>query len=51
VVLDGDYVALEFPEEYDFTEMEFCGKDDLVALVDGEMTDGKFVVTSFEYAN
>jgi predicted small secreted protein len=51
VVFDGQYVALEFPEEFGFTEMEFCGEDDLVALVDGEMADGKFVVTSFEYAN
>jgi len=49
VEFEGAYVELEFPEDLDPGEMAFCGQDDLMAKVEGGVSDGKFVVTSFEY--
>jgi len=49
VEFEGAYVELAFPEDLDPGEMAFCGQDDLMAKVEGEMSDGRFVVSSFEY--
>jgi len=49
IEVDGDFVALEAPLE--LGEMAFCGKDDMHARCDGEVTDGVFVATTFEYVD
>jgi hypothetical protein len=51
IEIEGQFVELVLPEEKtaELGEMPFCGKDDLMASVEGEMVDGKFVATTFEY--
>jgi hypothetical protein len=49
IEIDGEYVELVPPKEVDLGVMAFCGRDDLTASVQGEIEDGKFVATSFEY--
>jgi hypothetical protein len=51
IEVDGEFVELVLPAETaeELGEMPFCGKTDLVANVEGEIVDGKFVATEFEY--
>lgn len=51
IEVDGEFVELVLPAEKteELGEMPFCGKTDLVATVEGEIVDGKFVATEFEY--
>ena len=34
---EGEFVELQFPEELDPGEMAFCGQDDLMAKIEGEI--------------
>ena len=51
IEVEGQFVELVLPEENDLKEMPFCGQADLVATVEGEMVDGRFVAASFSYTN
>jgi len=49
IEVEGQFVELVLPEDNDLGKTPFCGQSDVVAQVQGEMVDGKFVATSFEY--
>ena len=51
IEVEGEYVELVLPDETDaeLGEMPFCGETELMANVDGEVVDGRFIATSFEY--
>jgi hypothetical protein len=49
IEVEGQFVELVLPEEKDLGDTPFCGKEELVAQAEGELVDGKFVATTFEY--
>ncbi|MDP6930104.1 MAG: hypothetical protein QF412_10420 [Planctomycetota bacterium] len=50
IKLDGKFWPLKISGQ-DLGKMPFCGKTGLRAKVEGTLEDGKFVATSFTYAD
>jgi len=47
--IDGEQVELVLPATSNLGPMPFCGRTGLRAELEGELVEGKFVVTNFHY--
>ena len=47
--VDGEFVELVLPAASGLGAMPFCGKTGLRAELEGELVEGKYVVTNFRY--
>lgn len=44
----GHFVELQLPASSELGKMPFCGREGLTALIEGELTGGRLVASSFE---
>lgn len=46
IEVDGQYVELQLPESAELGKMPFCGKENLKAVVEGALKDGKVIANT-----